>query len=307
MTLPIDIIRLRAYAGPNIHAALPGVLLRISSAAERARRLRAAIRDGAQSIGLVIAYLEAEARPLGGGFLLEARFSTDQPEIGAALCRYIVDGMRAEAAGDEEWDRDGPLYDLQARRRREATPVLALQLIAEARRRGLPALSVPDGHIQIGYGARSWRYDPRSGEAPAPPWERIGSIPLTLITGHDLRDAAVERAAADLAAWGVPVRAADGLSFEQVRQLIADPSVEAAVIGLDTESLLRSGLALDRCDQAAISDMGGPRPPSADDDDEWLRTLGLPMLLSPNPARLNLADARLHPLLAYAPNGVIQL
>lgn len=305
MITPTDIIRLRAYEGPNIHGPQPGVLLRISAAADRARRLRDAIRDGAQSVGLVIAYLEADSRPLGDGFLIEARFTTDQPGIGADLCRYIVDGMRAEAAGDEEWDRDGPLYDLQSRRRREATPVPALQLIVEARQRGLPTIAMPDGRIQIGYGARGWSYDPRlAEEAPAPPWGQIGAIPITLVTGHLLRAAAVERRAAEIAAAGFPVRAADGLGFDAIRDLLADPAVDAAVIGLDTDSLILRGLPLDRCEQAVICDMDGPRPDSADDE-EWLRALGLPMLLSPNPAQINLADPRLHPLIPYAPNGVL--
>ncbi|NNJ09716.1 DUF4938 domain-containing protein [Chloroflexales bacterium ZM16-3] len=303
MSTPITIAQLRAYQGPNIYGPLPGVLLRISSAADKARRLRSAIRDGAQSIGLVIAYLEADSHPLGDSFLLEARFSTNEPQIGAELCRYIVDGMRAEAAGDEEWDRDGPLYELQARRRREATPVTTLQLLAEARQRGLPTLRLPEGRLQIGYGARAWQYDPRTGEPPAPPWDQVGSIPITLVTGGTLRRAAVER----LADSGLPVRAEDGLDFVAARRLLADPTVESAVIGLDTESILHHGLPLDRCDYAVISDMNGPRPESADDDEEWLRALGLPMLLSPNPVQLNIADTRLGALIPYAPNGVLHI
>jgi hypothetical protein len=279
------------------------VLLRARCAADRARRLRQAIKDGAQSIGLVIAYLEVEARPLAEGFLIEARFSTAAPAVGAELCRYLVDGLRAEAAGDEEWDRDAPLLDLQERHRREALPLAALQLIAEARRRSLPAASLPDGQILIGQGARGWRFDPRAGAAD-PPWAQIGAIPTALVTGHALRAAAVERAAAQLAPRKLAVRAADGLGFDAARALLADPATEAAVIGLDTEDILRRGLPIDRCDQAVISDMSGPRPPSADDDEEWLRALGLPMLICSAPARVNLADEGLRALIPYAPHGV---
>jgi hypothetical protein len=301
----MDIVRLHAYEGPNIHGPRPGVLLRASSAADRPRRLRAAIRDGAQSIGLVIAYLETESRASVDGFLLEARFSTDEPAIGAALCRYIVDGMCAEAAGDEEWDRDGPLYDLQARRRREALPLPALQLIAEARRRGLPATSLPDGQMMLGHGARAWRVDPHTGDLAAPPWARIGRIPITIVTGHALRAVAVERHAAALAATGANVRAEDDLGFDEARDLLADPASEAVVLGLRADDMLSRGLPLDRCDQAVITDMAGPRPGSADDDEEWVRALGLPMLLATAPARLILADGRLQALIPYAPSGVI--
>jgi hypothetical protein len=281
------------------------VLLRAICAADRPRRLRAAIRDGAQSIGLVIAYLEAESRAVAGNFLLEARFSTDEPAIGAALCRYIVDGMRAEAAGDEEWDRNGPLYNLRSRRQHEALSLPALQLVAEARQRGLPALPLPDGQLLLGHGIHSWRADPRSDDLSAPPWARIGRIPITLVTGHALRGAAVARYAAALAATGILVRAEGDLGFDAARDLLADTATEAAVIGLRADDILRRGLPLDRCDQAVVSDMAGPRPESADDDEEWLHALGLPMFLATAPVHLNLADTRLHTLIPYAPSGVI--
>lgn len=298
--MPYAIRRLRAYAGPNIHGPRPGVLLRISAPADKPRRLRAAIRDGAQSVGLVIAYLTTSSRPRSDGFLLEARFDTGEPEIGAALCRYIVDGLRAEATNDDEWDRDSPLFALQARRRAAALPAAALQLIAEARRRGLPALVLPDGQLQLGHGARGWRYS----QGAEPPWGRIGRIPIALISGQAQRAAAVARAAAALAGAGAAVRSADGMSHSQARDLLADPAVEAAAIGLDSADLLARGLPVDRCDQAIISDMEGPRPAEADDDEEWLHALGLPMLIAAGPAQINRADARLQPLIPHAPHGV---
>jgi hypothetical protein len=281
------------------------VLLRARCGVDRARRLRAAIKDGAQFVGLVIAYLQVEARPLAEGFLLEARFSTASPAVGAELCRYVVDGLRAELLGDDAWDRDTPLLDLQDRHRRAAPPLAALQLIAEARRRDLPATILADGRLLIGCGTRGWRFDPQAPAAP--PWEQIAAIPAALVTGHALRAAAVERAAAVLAARGLAVRAGDGLGFDAARDLLADPAAEAVVIGLDTEEVLRRGLPTDRCDQALICDMAGPRPAAAADDDEWLRALGLPMLICSAPAQINVADGHLRALLAYAPHGVVDL
>ncbi|NTV64080.1 MAG: DUF4938 domain-containing protein [Oscillochloris sp.] len=305
MPTPIAIVRLRAYAGPNIHGPQPGVLLQISAPTNYARRLRDAIRDGAQAIGMVIAYLETEAHPRDTGFLIEARFTSGEPPIAADLCRFIVDGICAEADGNEEWNRDEPLVALQARYRAAAMPVAALQLRAEARSRGLPWLALPSGRLQIGYGACGWQYDPQADTAPSPPWSQLGSIPLTLVSGWASRSTAVAHYAAQIAAIGMPVRSADGLDFEGLRDLLSDPSVEAAVVGLDSQSLIMRGLPVDRCDHAVICDLAGPRPPAAADDEEWLRALGLPMFLSPNPVQINLADARLHPLIPYAPNGVI--
>jgi hypothetical protein len=305
MSQPIAITRLHAYRGPNIFGPQPGVLLRASCPDDRSRRLRAAIKDGAQAIGLVIAYLEVGARPTAAGHLISARFTTDAPQIGAALCQYLADGLAAEACGDEEWDRDGPLLALQERLRAEALPVAALQVAAEARRRGLPVLRLPTGELLLGYGARSWRLDLSDGVEP--PWGQIGRVPLTVVTGAARRAGLVRRCAAELAEAGLPARAIDGADFAAARALLADPATEAAVIGLDSADILRCGLPFDRCDQAVVGDMSGARPSEADDDDEWLRALGLPMLLGDAPVRLPLADPRLRPLVPYAPSGVLDL
>lgn len=312
MLPPIALRRLRAYEGPHIYGPWTGVLLRARSDSDRSLRLRAAIKDGAQFIGLLIAYLEVTAREDGPGYMLTASFTTDAPRLGADLCAYVVEGIGAEARGDEIWDRDGPLFALQARRRAEGLPVAALQLIAEARRRNLPCFTRADGRVQIGYGARGWSFDPeplraRGASAPRPPWERLGRIPIVAVTGGALRGVAVERMAAELAGLGAQPAVIDQASFADVRELLADPRTEALVAGLDTGDILRRGVAFDACDLAVISDRGEEAPPDADDDEEWLRALGVPMLLSAQPARINLGDPHLLPLVPYAPYGVMAL
>lgn len=302
----ITLSQLCAYEGPNIVGPGPGVLVRARADADRAARLRAALKDGAQAIGLVIAYLEAEARPDGDGFLLTAAFATDAPALGAALAAYVVEGMAAEAAADEGWDAEGPLAELRHRRRREALPVAALQLVAEAHRRGVPAFQ-HGGELRLGHGARGWGFALGSGELPAPPWERIGHIPIVAVTGGAGRAVCVARLAEDLAAIGPRALAIDGAGFEATRAALASPATEALVVGLDTADILRRGVAFERCTMAAIAGRDGARPPEARDDEEWLRALGVPMLLSEQPARLNLADEGLRPLIPYAPNGVIAL
>ncbi|EFO81807.1 hypothetical protein OSCT_0384 [Oscillochloris trichoides DG-6] len=301
MNPAIEILRLHSYAGPNIYGPHAGVLLRIRHSRDAAQDLREQIRDAAQMVGLVIAYLETEAHPYDSGFLLQARFNTNQPTIGAALCRIVVDALRLDVT-----DTDA-LVNLAEECRQATLSAAAVQLLAEARRRGMPTLIRPDGKLQLGYASRHWVCDPQAATIPLPPWERIGSIPITLVTGHDLRSSLVEHSAAPFHEAGMPIYSADGLDCSALRDLLCDPSIEALVVGLDTESIVQYGLPLDRCEQAVIGDMGGPRPPSADSDAEWLRAIGLPMLLSHNPARFNLGDARLHALIHYAPNGVVNL
>ena len=312
MLPPIALRRLRAYEGPHIYGPWTGVHLRARCDSDRSPRLRAAIKDGAQFIGLVIAYLEVTASADGPGYLIRARFATDAPRLGADLCAYVVEGIGAEARGDGTWDRDGPLFALQARRRAEALPVAALQLVAEARRRNLPCFARPDGRVQIGYGARGWSFDPeplraREARAPQPPWEGIGRIPIIAVTGGALRGLAVERMAAELAGLGARPAVINHASFAATRELLADPRTEALVAGLDTGDILRRGVAFDACDLAVISDRGDEKPPDADDDEEWLRALGVPMLLAAQPARINLSDPHVLPLVPYAPYGVMAL
>src|SRR5262249_43785081 len=143
--------------------------------------------------------------------------------IGVELARYVVAGLNAQEAGDEEWDAEGPLWELQKRRRAEALPLPALQLIAEAAARGIPSLIRGDGWVQLGYGARGWAFDrallKRRRGAPAPdeigigpppfarspgaieaPWERLGPIPIIALAGEAGRDIAARLIAATLQA-----------------------------------------------------------------------------------------------------------
>lgn len=306
MPRAIALSQLFAYEGPNIFGPGPGVLLRARCDVDRSARLRAALKDGAQAIGLVIAYLAAEARPSGDGALVSVTFATELPALGAALAAYVVEGVAAEAAGDTGWDPEGPLDVLRERRRRESPPLLALQIVAEARRRGVPAFTTPGGGLHLGQGVRGWGFSP-GATPPEPPWERLGHVPVVAVTGGAGRAAAVARLAAELSAIGPRAVALDDATFEAARAALADPATEALVVGLDTGDVLRRGVPFERCTMAVITGMDGARPAEAADDEEWLRALGVPMLLAEQPARLNLADEGLLPLVPYAPNGVIGL
>ncbi|MCU0491297.1 MAG: DUF4938 domain-containing protein [Chloroflexaceae bacterium] len=306
-TEPIEQIHLFAYGGPNIVSPQPGVLLRVRCDKDRSLRIRNALKDGAQSIGMIIADVESVGHPQDDGlFVITATFRTPTPELGAALASYVVDGVRAQATGDEEWDKDGPLYELQKRRRREALPVAALQLLAEARKRGVPSMRLADGRLQLGYGARGWAIEASQAEAAQPPWERLGSVPIYAITGEAQREATVRQVAQQLRAQGHTVHTLDNAGYADTVALLADPSVTLAVVGLNTDELLQRGLPFEGCTQAIITDMQGLRPPAAADDEEWAQALGLPMLVSSGPAIINTADGRLAALAAYAPHGVMR-
>ncbi len=164
--MPTEIIQLLGFDGPNLHGPQPGVFLKLRADKNRAQRVKDALKDGAQGAGMVMGYLEVDSAAEDDSYIISARFTTPTPAIGVELGRYIVEGLNAQEAGDEDWDAEGPLWDLQKRRRAEALPLLALQLIAEASARSIPSLIRADGQVQLGYGARGWAFDPTALKQP---------------------------------------------------------------------------------------------------------------------------------------------
>lgn len=307
MIAPITINRLRAYEGPNTVQPTPGVVVRLHCDRDRGARIRTAIKDSAQAIGLVIGQLAVDTRRDNLGIDSAVRFSCELPQLGAALCEYVVAGIIAEAVGDSTWDHETPLITLRERRQREALPLRAVQLIAEARRRGLPSFVNDTRQLQIGYGARGWSCDLATlpSTTTIPPWAELGVVPVIIVTGASHRDQVVDQIATELRAGGQHVGAMKAASFHTARAALADRHAEALVLGLESEELVRYGLPVERCDRAIITDRRGPRPTEAEDDEEWLRALGLPMLISAEAVHINLQDPGLIPLVPYAPNGVL--
>ncbi len=299
----LTITHLNAYRGPNIFGPQPGVRLRLHADADYTRRLRAALKDGAQFIGLMLANLELTALPSAAGTLIEARFITDAPGFGAELCHYVVLGMNAELADDQEWDRDTPLFDLQARRRQAYLPPTLLQLMDEARRRDLPVLRLADGQVQFGHGSNALRLQPTELRRAAPPdvaWEQLRRVEVIAVTGGTERAALAERLAAHIPG----AQCLPDADYAASVALLAEATAERVVLGLNTTGLLQYGTPFDHCAQAVICRLDEQRPEGAADDDEWVRAVGLPMLLATTPAQIDLRDPRLHALVPYAPYGL---
>jgi hypothetical protein len=311
---PIEIITLRAYDGPNITGPQPGVLVRLRCTNDYRQHFKSALKDGALFIGLVIAYLEVSAvADADSACIITITFITPMPAIGAALARYTVASLCAHLRGDDAWDGDTPLFALQQQRRQEAPPMPLLQRIAEARARHVPVLTLPDGRMQLGYGTRGWSFDPaamreRDAAPPTPPWERLGIIPIYAISGEHLRSATVRRVAACLQAQGLAqLPVLEDASFDDTLQLLADPTAEGAIIGLNTADMVRRGVAFRQCHTSIVSDCRGERPPDATSTTEWLQALGLPMLIATTHVVLNTEDAAIASLAAYAPHTVVPL
>ena len=330
--MPTELIRVRGLDGPNLYGPQPGVFLSVRSDKDRTRRLKDALKDGAQSIGMVIGYLEVDAASHADGFVISANFTTPTPEIGVALARYVVEGLNRQEAGDEEWDAEGPLWDLQKRRRAEALPLPALQITAEAASRGVPALVRADGQIQLGYGLRSWAFDParlkdrtsagtladdeiaigpppfaRPPAALEVPWEQIGPIPIIAVAGGAGAEGAASLIAATLHAQGQAARLAAAADFDATRALLADPSATIAVVSLAATGIAERGLAFERGAYSAITDLPATLPAGIADRAELARVLGVPMLVTDPQGRvaLNADVPEIAQLNEYAPCPII--
>ncbi|HEU5101625.1 MAG TPA: DUF4938 domain-containing protein, partial [Roseiflexaceae bacterium] len=333
--MPTEIVQLLGFDGPNLHGPQPGVFLKLRADKDRSRRVKDALKDGAQGAGMVMGYLEIDSVAEDGGYIICASFTTPTPAIGVELARYVVDGLNAEEAGDEEWDAEGPLWELQKRRRAEALPLPALQLIADAAARGIPSLVRADGQVQLGYGARGWAFDPAAGKrgmgdrdgrlapadigvgspaaaAPAPiepPWERLGPIPIVATAGGVAHDAAARLIAATLQAHGQAVGLAESADLDATRALLADPAAAIAIVGLAAEGIARRGVAFERCAYSAVIDLPDELPAEVADPGELARVLGVPMLLT-DPAgcvALNADQPEIAALAEYAPCPIIYI
>jgi hypothetical protein len=327
--MPTTILHLLGFDGPNLHGPQPGVFVKLRADRDRARRVRDALKDGAQGAGMVMGYLEVDSAAEGDGYIIKASFTTPTPAIGVELARYVVDGLNARDAGDEEWDAEGPLWELQKRRRAEALPLPALQLIAEAAGRGVPAFVRADGQVQVGYGARGWAFDPaglkqRSG-ALAPddigvggqfarppaaieaPWERLGPIPIVATSGGAGRDIAARLIAATLQSQGQEVGLVEAADFEATRALLAGPATAIAVAGLAAEGIARRGVAFERCAYSAVTALPSDLPAEVADRAELARVVGVPMLLTDPEGRvaLNADVPEIAALAEYAPCPIV--
>jgi hypothetical protein len=161
--------------------------------------------------------------------------------------------------------------------RRALVPPATRQLLAAARRRGVPWLRLGQSNaFQLGYGARSRSIgggvthatDAVADEIIAGLVEGDGRIPLGLVVGARGETGAVRLAARMLGAAGLEsgVAAGDGARlgdeillqapadvFAGARTLLGDARVEAALVAVDDPRPAATGLPFDRCSALALA------------------------------------------------------
>src|SRR5215207_6787404 len=104
--MPTTIIQLLGFDGPNLHGPQPGVFMKLRADKNRAKRVKDALKDAAQGAGVVMGYLEVDSVADSDGYTISASFTTPTPAIGVELGGYIVEGLNAKEASDEDWDAE---------------------------------------------------------------------------------------------------------------------------------------------------------------------------------------------------------
>lgn len=328
--MSIEIVRIATFDGPNRFDPRSGVLAHLRASRSCSAALRAALKDAAQRIGLVIGTPQIERRDEGGSIWHEAFFVTPMPAIGADMVRYVVALLDAQDAGDEMWDADSPLWDLQKKRRAAALPLPVLQLMAEASARGIPAFVRRDGLLQVGYGARSSVVDPalfrergpalnetdigigappfaRSSVSSMLPWSRLGAAPVVVVSGGATA-AATDMFGSRLRQQGSrAVAMALSASFDAARECLTDPLAEVIVLDLDPVDLVWRGLPVEQCLVSALLDLPEELASQAGSRDDLARALGVALLVTAPGGRavLNAEDSAILALAEYAPCPLI--
>lgn len=321
----IEPVHIARFDGPNRFDPRPGVLARLRASRNETSALRAAVKDTAQRIGLVIGNPHIESRRMDDAVWHELFFVTPMPAIGAEMVRYVVALLNAQSAENEAWDADSPLWDLQKKRRAEALPLQALQLMAEASARGLPSFVRHDGLLQIGYGARGYAIDPalfrerkptlreadigigsppfaRSTASALVPWDRLGIVPVVAVSGG-ATSAATAAFVSRLQQQPGSVATALTASFDAARNCLSDPSADVIVLDLEPVDLLWRGLPVEQCLVSALLDLPEKLASEAGSRDDLARALGVALLVTaPNGrAVLNADDPAILALAEYAP------
>jgi cyanophycin synthetase len=186
--------------------------------------------------------------------------------------------------------------------------------------------------VQLGYGARSWAFDPARSKTSSdallpndigigpPPfarpaaaleihWEQLGPIPIVAVAGGAGRDLAARLIAVAVAEQAQQARLAVAADFDATQELLADPAAALAVLGLSSAGIAARGLAFERCAYSAITDLPADLPRELADRTELARALGVPMLLTDpiGAVALNADVPEIAALAEYAPCPIVYL
>jgi cyanophycin synthetase len=271
--MPLEIRDLRALEGPNIYSFQPTVKLQIWADRDISPAINDTVKTWAQQVGVVIAALRHDVRPVDDGFVITTTWTTPLPNVGERIAEGVAADLVAADQRDKEYSHDEALFAAIDERKREEPSLQQLQLYAEARARDLPMLPRGDGTVMIGTGARGWVLDPTVlslGISVEVPWEQVGTIPVVAVTGTNGKTTTVRLITHVLRGIGLRVGTTntdgvliDGQQVEEgdwagwagARRVLTDPGVDIAVLETSRGGILRRGLGFNSCNVSVITNI----------------------------------------------------
>jgi UDP-N-acetylmuramyl tripeptide synthase len=263
----------RRLTGPNLLARTPQVVVELAldvpDVLEHARdaylqelaRMRTALGFSSDVTTLVRAHR-------GGAVIayeapLDVMLACTEMSEWAALSACEILTSRAPA------EIEPKRTEIEAMLVRDRSPNM-LAVCAEAKRRGLPFLW-DDETVSVGAGSRSVSWPRFAVPAlEAVPWEKLGTIPIALVTGTNgkttssrllarlVREAGhrVGSTSSDAITVGTQViDEGDWTGPAAARTVLRHPGVDFAVLETARGGILRRGLAMDDCDAALITNV----------------------------------------------------
>lgn len=268
-----DLLEVRRLTGPNVLMDAPGAVADVrlgpSAAAgdaavaawlDHARRILDAVGWGAETMTV---------RRVPGGASLAISAPIDALYAACDVNAWAWGTAVASLRGEPAPDAGAAAAALRGAIAAEANPAL-LALRAAAGARGVAFVwDTEAATVGLGAGSRTWPV----GDLPAPAdvdWPAVHDVPVALVTGTNGKSTTVRLAAAMVAAAGrVPgVSTTDGVWAGDAildrgdysgpggaRLALRDRRVEAAVLETARGGLMRRGLAVQRADVAAVTNL----------------------------------------------------
>lgn len=272
--LPFD--NSRRLTGPNRHFAEPCVVMEsapdVAVDAARLARWAANVRAMRDALGWPDAPLAAE--PHAGGVNLAFVAPVDRLLCATEVNEWAWGEACGESVGEAPGhpasrDREQATHTLAALARAQHNPVLTA-LLAEARRRGVPAL-FDDEILTLGSGAGGQDFPLTALPAPdTVDWAARRAVPTALVTGSNGKTTTVRLIAALLRASGRRVgwSCTDGLFVQGekleagdysgpvgARTVLRRRDIDAAALETARGGILRRGLAVERADVAVVTNV----------------------------------------------------
>lgn len=262
----------RRLTGPSLLAREPLVVVELALEATELAAARAEflvqVARMRSALGLT-PEVTLRVRVHHGGAVFAHAAARDTMLACVEICEWAAASASDVLLGAAEHPLEPRQSEIAAMLERDRNPRL-LALEAEAARRGIPFLC-DDETTSLGHGARSLSFETQAVPASESiDWERLGSVPIALVTGtngkttssrllaHVAREAGfvVGTTSTDGVVVGTElVERGDWTGPIAARRVLREPRVELAVLETARGGILRRGLAVDTCEVTLITNI----------------------------------------------------